>query len=129
MKKKSIKKARKETFGESVISSLQEFIEASDRGEQITIRKMKLNLEPREYTGSEIKWTRERLRVSQGVFARLMGVSVKTVEAWEADTNAPTGPVCRLLEEINIDPMAFLRRHLVQSAETNRGSARGHLVK
>lgn len=114
--------ARKETFGESVIHSLRDFIDATDRGELITVRRVKLNLEPRQYTGSEIKWTRERLRVSQAVFARLMGVSAKAVEAWEGDTNVPTGPVCRLLEEININPMGFLQRHLVQSAEKVDGT-------
>jgi putative transcriptional regulator len=122
------KKVRKETFGDSVISSLREFINAVDRGESITVRRIKLNLEPRDYAPEEIKWTRENLRVSQTVFARLMGVSVKTVEAWEAGKNRPTGPVCRLLEEININPMAFLRRHLESSATSVNGMLRRPMV-
>jgi putative transcriptional regulator len=123
------KKVRKETFGESIIDSLNEFVDASDRGELITVRRVKLNLEPRQYTGSEITWTRERLRVSQAIFARLMGVSGKTVEAWESGTNPPSGPVCRLLEEINIDPMAFLRRHLQKSAQSTSGTFRESVAK
>jgi DNA-binding transcriptional regulator YiaG len=105
-----------ETFGESVIDSLKDFLDAADRGELITVRRVKLNLEPRRYTPAEVKWTRERLRVSQAMFAQLMGVSPKAVEAWESGTNPPSGPVCRLLEEINLDPMAFLQRHLGGSA-------------
>ena len=85
---------------------------------------MKLNLEPRQYTAEEIKWTRERLRVSQAVFAQLLGVSIKSVEAWESGTNPPPGPVNRLLEEINLDPMAFLHRHLSKSATRVSGKRR-----
>ena len=33
-----------------------------------------------------------------------MGVSVKTVEAWEAGRNHPDGPACRLLELTQKDP-------------------------
>ncbi len=124
MRKRKDKGVRKETFGESAIDSLREFVDASDRGELITVRRVKLNLEPRRYTPEEVRWTRERLRVSQAVFAMLMGVSPKAVEAWEAGTNPPKGPVCRLLEEINIDPMAFLRRHLGKSMKTAEGVLR-----
>lgn len=129
MRKRKSKVARKESFGESAIESLGDFIKAMDRGERITVKRVKLNLEPRQYTGGEIRWTRERLQVSQAIFARLMGVSVKAVESWEAGTNTPSGPVCRLLEEININPMAFLQRHLFQSAETADASLIGHAVK
>jgi putative transcriptional regulator len=116
------KGVRKDTFGESVINSLRDFNNAVDRGDVITVRRVKLNLEPRRYAPDEIKWTREeQLRVSQAVFAQLVGVSVKAVEAWESGKNPPSGPVCRLLEEININPMAFLERHLGKSAQSAEG--------
>ena len=35
--------------------------------------------------------------MTQNVFANYMGVSVKTVEAWERGTNHPVGPACRLI--------------------------------
>src|SRR5258706_11487733 len=117
MSERKVKRKEGETFGESAIDSLEEFLDAADRGEVITVRRVKLDLEPRLYPPAEIKWTRERLRVSQAVFAQLMGVSPKTVEAWESGKNPPPGPVCRLLEEINLNPKGFLNRHLSRSAK------------
>ena len=35
--------------------------------------------------------------MTQRVFANYMGVSPKTVEAWESGINHPVGPACRLL--------------------------------
>ena len=35
--------------------------------------------------------------MTQSVFAAYMGVSKKTVEAWEGGRTHPTGPACRLL--------------------------------
>jgi len=35
--------------------------------------------------------------MTQAVFALFMGVSVKTVEAWESGRTHPTGPACRLI--------------------------------
>jgi putative transcriptional regulator len=36
--------------------------------------------------------------MTQSVFASYMGVSIKTVEAWEGGRTHPTGPVFRLLD-------------------------------
>lgn len=52
----------------------------------------------REYTGKEIRDIRMKAGMTQKVFASYMGVSPKTVEAWEHGTTHPTGPVFRLLE-------------------------------
>ncbi|MCF0134536.1 MAG: helix-turn-helix domain-containing protein [Blautia sp.] len=52
----------------------------------------------KEYTGSEIRKIRINTGMTQKVFALYMGVSPKTVEAWEHGTTHPTGPVFRLLE-------------------------------
>ena len=35
--------------------------------------------------------------MTQKIFADYMGVSPKTVEAWESGINHPVGPACRLL--------------------------------
>lgn len=57
-----------------------------------------------KYSAGEIKRIRNKLNLSQSKFAKVMSVSIKTVEAWEAGTNTPTGPSCRLLEMIDTDP-------------------------
>ena len=41
--------------------------------------------------------------MTQSVFATYMGVSKKTVEAWECGRSHPTGPVFRLLDILNSD--------------------------
>lgn len=52
----------------------------------------------KEYSCKEIREIRIRTGMTQKVFAYYMGVSQKTVEAWEHGTSHPTGPVFRLLE-------------------------------
>lgn len=58
----------------------------------------------KEYSAEEIKSIRSRLAMTQTVFAHFMGVSKKTVEAWEAGYNKPNGPSLRLLSMVEIDP-------------------------
>ena len=41
--------------------------------------------------------------MSQKVFAGYLGVSGKTVEAWEAGTNHPSGAASRILNMMEID--------------------------
>ena len=42
--------------------------------------------------------------MTQVLFAGLMGVSPKTVEAWEAGRNMPDGPARRILSMLKTDP-------------------------
>ena len=56
------------------------------------------------YTSSEIKSIRNSTGLTQNLFAKYMGVSVKTVEAWEAGRNHPEGAACRLLSMTRSDP-------------------------
>lgn len=58
----------------------------------------------REYEASEIKAIRNGLGMTQAVFALFMGVSKKTVEAWEAGRNMADGPARRLLAMAQADP-------------------------
>ena len=50
----------------------------------------------KEYSGKEIRDIRTKAGMTQSVFASYMGVSIKTVEAWEGGRTHPTGPVFRL---------------------------------
>ena len=56
------------------------------------------------YDANEIKQIRNNSGLTQVVFAAFMGVSVKTVEAWESGRNHPAGPACRLLALTKSDP-------------------------
>jgi putative transcriptional regulator len=47
---------------------------------------------------SSVRVIRERTRLSQGEFADLIGVSVKTLQNWEQERRRPTGPGSRAAE-------------------------------
>ena len=71
----------------------------------LTKRNKSLKIaEPRQFSPEEIKSLRRRLKLSGSMFASLFAVSEKTVEAWEAGTNAPSGPALRLMSMIIIYP-------------------------
>ncbi len=57
-----------------------------------------------EFTASEIKDIRKNTGMTQVLFAKYLGVSLKTVEAWEAGRNRPNGTACRMLSITKKDP-------------------------
>ena len=69
----------------------------------------KVNLVTRELSEpSHPKEIRARLKLSQAAFARLMGVSVRTVQDWEQDRREPSGPAKPLLRIAEQHPDVFL---------------------
>ena len=52
----------------------------------------------KKYSNVDIKKIRNRAGMTQAVFADYLGVSPKTVEAWELGRTHPTGPANRLLD-------------------------------
>lgn len=57
------------------------------------------------FTSEEIREIRNKTGLTQVLFAKYMGVSVKTVEAWEAGRNQPDGAARRLLAITRANPM------------------------
>ncbi len=57
-----------------------------------------------EFTAREIKDIRKNAGLTQVLFAKYLGVSLKTVEAWEAGRNQPSGAACRMLSLTKNDP-------------------------
>ena len=53
--------------------------------------------------------------MSQRIFASYMGVSLKTVEAWEAGTNHPSGAASRILSMMEMDVNLTEKYPFVQS--------------
>ncbi len=94
--------------GAEIVEALTGFLDAvqggGDIADRFTVRTVKLDLKPRIYTGNEVKQTREILDVSQALFARFLGVSVKTVRAWEQETRPLSGMASRFLDEIATSP-------------------------
>ena len=58
----------------------------------------------KELTGDDIKKIRRTARMTQAALAEFLGVSLKTVEAWEGGYRKPSGAVRRLLCLIEVNP-------------------------
>jgi len=56
---------------------------------------------PVVYKPIDIKRIRERNKYSQGVFAIVLNVSIKTVQSWESGARVPSHATLRLLEIID----------------------------
>ena len=63
----------------------------------ITLNTVSIKPVP-EAGAKDIKRIRTQLYMSQGALAAILGVSKKSVEAWEAGVNIPGKPVIRLLQ-------------------------------
>lgn len=57
----------------------------------------------KEYTPKEVQQIRNSTGLSQSMFASYMGVSIKTVEAWEMGINRPSGVASRILSMMEMD--------------------------
>ena len=97
---------------DSIIKGLNEAVQIS-KGE-LKGRSKSISITPvSEFSNEEIKCLRSNLHLTQLAFAQLIGVSAKTVEAWEKGTNTPNGPARRLIGMIKDDPRLMERFHLI----------------
>lgn len=86
-----------------IISGLEEAI-AYEKG-TLEAKTTKISVRPIDrFAPEEIRTIRVEAGYTQAVFAKYMGVSKKTVEAWEAGRNHPEGAACRLLSLTKNDP-------------------------
>ena len=98
---------------ESIKKGLNEAIEY-ERGTLPNVKVDKVIVAPLyTYTASEIKEIRTQQGMTQKLFAEAIGVSVKTVESWEAGTNSPSGIANRILELLRQDDNLFERYSIV----------------
>ena len=87
----------------SIMTGLNEAIEDA-KSEKKTLKRHVVTIEPiKEYEAKEIKEIRNKVGLSQRLFAGFMGVSNKTVEAWEKGTNKPSGAASRILSMMEMD--------------------------
>jgi len=56
---------------------------------------------PAHYKAKEIKKIRKKNKYSQGIFAKVLNVSIKTVQSWESGQRTPSQATLRLLEIID----------------------------
>jgi len=70
--------------------------------EMKTVKAIEVGSLPK-FKGKQVKQIRKSLNLTQKIFAELLGVSFKTVEAWEVGTNLPSGPAQRILGALKKD--------------------------
>jgi putative transcriptional regulator len=93
---------------ESIMQGLTEAVDYQQG--KLKARKTRLTIKPVvTFNNNDIKRIRQKTGLSQVMFAGSLGVSPKTVEAWENGRNKPEGASRRLLEIVSDDPR-FLQR-------------------
>lgn len=88
---------------ESIVTGLQEAINDNVLEQKSLKRRYVTILPVKEYSPQEVQKIRNQTGLSQKLFAGYMGVSVKTVEAWEAGTNRPSGAASRILSMMEME--------------------------
>ena len=92
------------TVFDKIKTGLEEAI-AYEQG-NLQAKTTKMTIQPITHFGAaEIKSIRTNAGMTQLLFAEFLGVSVKTVEAWECGKNEPLGSACRLLYLTKADPL------------------------
>lgn len=110
-------KVTDQNFGDLLIEGLREAV-AVRRGEAEPARRVRRPMTareaivqpPRQYQGPETQLIRERLGLSQAVFARVLNASAETVKAWEQGKRQPDGMALTLLEIAEKHPEALMSR-------------------
>jgi len=97
---------------DSIMRGLDEAIKISNG--ELKGRRQKVSISPvNDFSKAEIKCLRLNLHLTQLAFAQLMGVSKKTIEAWEKGTNSPNGPARRIIGMLKEDPNLPEKYHLI----------------
>lgn len=99
---------------ESIVKGLNEAVEYENGKGKARTAKCTVNPAP-EFTSQEIRDIRLLFGMTQVTFAEVMGVSVKTVEAWEAGTNKPIGSARRFLSVIKAEPELLTRANIISA--------------
>ena len=87
----------------SISKGLNEAIEF-EKG-NVKARKKKRTVAPIPiFKADQIKLLRQEMGMTQVMFAAVVGVSPKTVEAWESGKNSPDGAARRMMSILKRDP-------------------------
>lgn len=108
MKRPKGKYMSDETFNR-VVQGLEQAA-AHARGEDVGARvtTVRVPSPPKLRTGRQIVAMRRNIKCSQSTFARMLNVSVKTVQAWEQGTRKPSDAALKLLAIAEKHPEVLL---------------------
>ena len=102
----------KTRVADDILKGLEEVLEYKQGKRNLRRRHVAIAPLP-VYKAKKIKAIREGLNFSQNIFALTLGVSIKTIEAWEAGSSEPIGPARRMLELIEQDSTVLERYHII----------------
>jgi putative transcriptional regulator len=84
------------------LKAAMEDVAAHQRGElELDFEIIVIPEPPAEYKPRQIKKIREINNYSQSIFAKVLNVSVKTVQSWESGQRVPSHAALRLLEVVD----------------------------
>ena len=107
LKSRKKAKGRRTKLGLELEAALTEIKAGLQSGEPLEKRfKVRVVevIEPGVYDAAAVKATRAGLKVSQAMFARIVGVSKVLVQSWEAGVRVPGAMARRVLDEVNREP-------------------------
>ena len=90
-----------------LIESAKQALEHAE-GKRNDLRTTILMRPPAQMEKGEIVTLRQRLNVSQAVFANYLNISTKTVQAWEQGIGKPSGAALKLLSIAKKKPEVLL---------------------
>lgn len=100
----------------NIVSGLNEAIKYEKEGALKGARRRRVTIMPvPHYGANKIKSIRNKLGLSQLAFAKALGVSKKTVEAWEAGRNEPQGPAQRILELLQKESNLLEKHEIIRT--------------
>lgn len=88
-------------FFKDLKAGLKEAIAHKKGKLELRTKSIEIPEAPALYKDKEIKKLRLSLSCSQGVFAKILNVSIKTVQSWESGERSPSHAALRLIELID----------------------------
>lgn len=101
---------KKTKLGQELIKGLKESLEFERGKRTLRVSDVKLPKNPPVWSNKQIVHLRkDKLRVSQPVFASYLGVSISALRGWEQGLKNPSSIARRLLQVLSKDPDTFIR--------------------
>jgi putative transcriptional regulator len=111
---------KKTKLGQELLTGMEEII-AHQEG-KLTLRTSELEMltPPPNISAKDVAKIRsQNLHMSQGAFAKLLGISVRVLQSWEQGDKKPSGAARRLLQVAARDPQALLAAATLRKAKAS----------
>jgi putative transcriptional regulator len=92
---------KKRKFFKDLKKSLEEAIAYQQGKLDLRSEVIEIPEPPARYKAKQIKKIREQHHYSQGIFAKVLNVSIRTVQSWESGQRIPSHAALRLLEIVD----------------------------